>query len=169
MKKILKITSFLLLLAAFTLSCDRVGDEEVGETSTKEMSGDWYVKFTVGGVDVYNLGYTLLTTYNTSANDGTEMWIDDHSNTYWYKFKTPINYSAKTFSGSGLASSVPDGSGTYDVTVKVSEGKIVKNGATTSGGNTSDLISYKIEFSDDPGTVYEVNGYKRTGFAADEH
>jgi hypothetical protein len=38
-----------------------------------------------------------------------------------------------------------------------------------SGGNKSDLISYKIEFSDDPGTIYEVNGYKRTGFAEDEH
>jgi hypothetical protein len=169
MKKILKITSLLLLLVTFTLSCDRVGDETVGETSTKEMSGDWYVTFKVGGVDVYNLGYTLLSTYNTAANNGSEMWIEDHKNSYWYKMKTPINYSAKTFGGTGLASSVPDGSSTYDVTCKITDGKIVKDGATTSGGNKSDLISYKIEFSDDPGTIYEVNGYKRTGFAEDEH
>ncbi|MBW8359375.1 MAG: hypothetical protein K0M63_06180 [Weeksellaceae bacterium] len=165
----IKIFNLLLLfsLIGFVISCDRVGDGDVsddqGGTTTQDMAGDWYVKFTIDGQDVYNLGYTLLSTYNTAANNGQEMWIDDHANTWEYKVKTPINYGAKTFGGSNLQNQ------SYDVTMNITEGKILKGAATTSGGNKSDSIVFKVEFADDPGTIYTVGGYKRTGFAEDEH
>ncbi|TXF77361.1 lipid-binding protein [Chryseobacterium sp.] len=165
-RKFLNILLMLSLIGLVT-SCDRVGDGDVsddqGGTSTQEMAGDWYVKFTVDGQDVYNFGYTLLTTYNTAANNGQEMWIDDHDNTYEYKVKTPINYSTKTFSGANLQNQ------SYDVAMTITEGKILKGAATTTGGNKSDSIVFKVEFADDPGTIYTVGGYKRTGFAEDEH
>lgn len=178
-KKLFKIF-FILSIFGLFISCDRVGDGDVsddqGGTSTQEMAGDWYVTFTVNGQDVNGLGYTLLSTYNTAANNGNEMWIDDHKNTYWYKFKTPINYSSKTFAGANLSSSVVDDDistpnviETYDVGVNVMDGKILKGAATTSGGNKSDSIVFKVEFADDPGTIYTVAGYKRTGFPEDEH
>ena len=166
MKKIIKFLSILSIFA-LVYSCDRVGDGDIaddqGGTSTQEMAGDWFVTFTIDGDDVYSLGHTLLSTYNTSANNGQEMWIDDHENTWEYKVKSPINVGAKTFAGSNLDNQV------YDVKMNITDGKILKGAATTSGGNKSDSIHFKVEFADDPGTIYTVAGYKRTGFAEDEH
>ena len=166
MKKLHKTSAILSLLffLSFT-ACDEGGDPDPGATSTVEMAGDWYVQFLVDGVDVYNLGYTKITTYNTAANDGTEIWIDDNQNTWWFKVKCPVNTSNLTFSGTGLYSNVDD----YEVDVDISNGIIVKDGATTSGGNTSDSIYFEAVFSDDPTTTYQLVGYKRTGFLEDEH
>lgn len=159
---LMKLTLCLTLVFGF-VSCDEGGDPDPGATSVVEMAGDWYVQLDGEG------DYYLISTYNTAADNGTEMWIDDHKNYWWFKAKTPINLSALTFGGSNLASSVPDGNSTYDITVNITDGKIEKGTATTSGGNTSDGISFGIEFSDDPGTIYQFSGYKRTGFGEDEH
>ena len=41
---------------------------------------------------------------------------------------------------------------------------------TTGGGNPTDGISFNIQFSDDDDNdTYTIKGYKRTGFAEDEH
>lgn len=165
-RNILKTIILSVFVQAFLLvSCDRVGNgkEDVGGTSTQDMAGDWYVTTSVGKSVV--LGYKKITTYNTSVNDGKEMWVDDLKNIWWFKVKSPINYSAKTFSGSKLHSSIEG----YDVDVNITNGKIIPNAAKTSGGNKSDSISFDAEFSDDPGTIYHIGGYKRTGFAEDEH
>ncbi|MBL6644246.1 MAG: hypothetical protein ISP64_06440 [Flavobacteriaceae bacterium] len=40
----------------------------------------------------------------------------------------------------------------------------------TEGGNPTDGISFDIQFSDDDeNKTYSIRGYKRTGFAEDEH
>ena len=57
----------------------------------------------------------------------------------------------------------------YDITVNIANGKILPGAATSSGGNVTDSIYFQIEFSDDPGTLYDVAGYRRTGFLEDEH
>ena len=36
-------------------------------------------------------------------------------------------------------------------------------------GNVVDSIHMKVEFSDDPGTIYEMNGTARTRFAEDDY
>lgn len=147
-----------MVFSVFT-SCDEGGDPDPGATSVVEMAGDWFVQLEGQG------SYYLISTYNTAADNGTEMWIDDNKNFWWFKAKTSVNTSALSFSGSDLASTV-DG---YDILVSISNGIISKGTATTSGGNISDSISFDIEFSDDPGTIYQLVGYKRTGFQEDEH
>lgn len=170
---ITRVLAVILVLTSF-ISCDEVGDTDPGETSVKAMSGDWYVQMLVDGEVVVD--YAVLSTYNTSANDGKDMWIEDHGNLWDFKVKSPITFSSLSFAGDNLASSIvhdvastPDIIETYDVNVNITEGKVTKNGATSTGGHTVDGISFKAEFSDDPGTIYEIKGYKRTGFLEDEH
>ncbi len=174
MKKIIKLIFVLLLIINFT-ACDEGGDPNPGATEVVEMTGDWYVQLLLDGEDIYGIGYYLLSTYNTSANTGNEIWIDDHE--LWpFKVKASVNTSAKTFSGSNLENEYSYTIELDDETeeevfpiVTITNGQIIANGATTSGGNISDSISFTVEFSDDPGTVYTIEGYKRTGFIEDEH
>lgn len=168
MKKILKFSFLACLIMLFLQSCDEVEDMEVGGTSTKEMAGDWYVKLVKNNQDVKD--YYLLTTYNTSANDGKTLWIDDHEE--WpMKVKAVVDVNSLSLSGTDLENlySYDDNGVNVAPKVTIREGKIVKGGAVTPGGNKSDLIVLTVEFSDDAGEVYTITGYKRTGFAADEH
>lgn len=156
-------TLLSLFVAVFFVACDKGGDPDPGATEVVEMAGDWYVQTSLDGNMI--LDYALISTYNTAADDGTEMWIDDKENIWVFKVKSPVNTSAMTFSGTSLASNV-DG---YAITVNITNGAIVKKGATSTGGNTVDGISFDAEFSDDPGTIYHIEGYKRTGLLEDEH
>lgn len=165
-------------MIAFTtilFSCDNDGyaDYDPGQTNVKEVSGEWYVKFLVDGVDVYGIGYTILDTYNTADNSNDVMWINDNLNTWVYKVKVPVNVEAQTFSGTDLESSVDtDGDSTtpnYEVSVDISNGKVLDDAATTAAGNVTDSIYFEAVFSDDPGTIYQIAGHKRTGFVEDEH
>jgi len=161
MKNIVKALIFLTSLVVF-VSCDEGGDPDPGVTSVVEMSGDWFVQTFVGGDMVAD--YARISTYNTAADDGTEIWVDDHSNIWGFKVKSPINLTGLTFSGAALESDLVD-----VITVNITNGIIIKDGATTSGGNTADSISFEAEFSDDPGTTYMLIGYKRNGLLEDEH
>ena len=65
-----KVVYLLIMAAGLALaSCEK---DEVGNTATKALAGEWYV--TVDGVDasgavlyedVFGLGHTMLYTYNT--------------------------------------------------------------------------------------------------------
>lgn len=162
MKNIVNALIFLIA-ANLVVSCDEGGNLDPGATAVVEMSGDWFVQTFVGGEMVAD--YAQISTYNTASDDGTEIWLDDHGNIWDFKVKSPINLSALTFSGTNLNSDVEG----YAITVTISNGTIVTNGATTSGGNTADSISFDAEFSDDPGTIYTMIGYKRNGLLEDEH
>ncbi len=174
MKKIIKSIFVLLLTINFT-ACDEGGDPNPGATEVVDMAGDWYVQLLLDGEDIYGIGYYLLSTYNTSANNGNEMWIDDHE--LWpMKVKASVNTNAKTFEGSNLENEYSYTIELDDETeeevfpmVTITNGQIIFDGATTTGGNPSDSISFTVEFSDDPGTIYTIEGYKRTGFLEDEH
>ena len=162
----LKINFILLLVvSAFFISCDNDGyeDYDAGGTNVEDVSGEWYVQLLLEEEVIVD--YSLISTYNTAANTGSEMWVDDHQNIWWFKVKTPVNVQAKSFSGTGLASNVDD----YEITVNISNGMIAENGATTTEGDVADGISFDIEFSDDPGNVYTVEGYRKTGFLEGEH
>ncbi len=159
--------SFTLLAFVLFLACDNGGDvtkpaDNLG-TAVQDMAGDWYVETYQGDNKV--LGYERITTYNTADNVATEMWVNDNGNIWEFKTKANVDYGNLKFWGDDLPSDY-DG---YEITVTITDGQIVKDGATTSGGNTSDAISFNAEFSDDPGTVYTIKGYKRTGFLEDEH
>lgn len=157
----------LLILFAFVslglISCDLGDDPDVGGTVTQSVAGEWWTLFTIDGEDVYGLGYNVVTTANTAANVPTEFLISDDAHTWDYKVKSPLSLDAKTFGGAGLTNL------SYDITVNITNGKILPGAATSTGGNVTDSIYYEIEFSDDPGTIYQVAGYRRTGFLEDEH
>lgn len=165
MKRNLKYLMGILVFSMLLLfvSCDETGDDNPGATSIEDMAGDWYVTTFINGSQL--VGYKLITTYNTAANVKNEMWVNDNKNIWQFKAKSTVDYANKTFSGTKLASKVGD----YEITVNITDGKILKGQATTTGGNPSDSIHFNIEFSDDPGNVYTIAGYKRTGFAEDEH
>jgi hypothetical protein len=173
MNKIKHYTSIFIAIVSMTFaSCDKVEDPNIGGTSTEAMAGDWYVQMYEQGEEPSG-GYALITTHNTAANDGKEMWIDDHLHLWYFKSKTPINLSTLTFSGTDLPSSVDDDddpvTDNYDITVTITNGMITIGDTMSSGGNTTNGISFDIEYSDDAGSIYTVKGYKRTGFAEDEH
>lgn len=164
----LKKSIFALIFAVTFVACDEGGDPDPGGSNVQDMAGDWYVQFNDQG-DEPSGDYYLITTYNTAADDGKEIWIDDNKNIWWFKAKAPVQIEKLSFAGTDLASSVPDGDTTYDIKISVANGKIVMGGAITDAGNPSDSISFDIEFEDDPGNVYSLVGYRRTGFLEDEH
>ncbi len=148
------------------LSCDDkegYSDIDLFETKTKNVSGDWFVQTFVDGEMV--IDYESITTSNTASDSETEFLIQDHGHIWTFIVKSPVDVSALTFSGDALPSKVDD----YEITVSISNGVIVKDGGTSSSGRTTDSISFDAEFSDDPGTIYHIEGYRRTGFLEDEH
>lgn len=158
-----KILILFAFLSIGVMSCDLGDDPTPGGTATQAVAGEWFTTFTVGGEDIYGIGYALITTSNTAANTANEFLITDNANTWDYKVKSPLNLDAKTFGGSTLTNL------SYDITVNITNGKILPGAAISSGGNVTDSIYFEAEFSDDPGTIYEVAGYRRTGFLEDEH
>lgn len=175
MKKYFKYI-LLFVLAIGQISCNEDSYEDVNlpSAAVSEMSGDWYVQVFVD--DVLEEDYFLITTSNTPDSE-TEIQINDHKNFWWMNVAVPVDLSTLTFSGNDLLSSVEDDDvstediyETYDVNVTITNGTIVKGGTVTTGtGNEADLISFDIEFADDPGTIYHFEGYKRSGFLEDEH
>lgn len=164
MKNIFKYIAVILFITAFT-SCETeegYEDYTVERTSVIDMTGDWYIQTFFDGDLV--LDYELVTLSNTAADNGEIQIFDDH---IWpFTAKVPVDLNNLTFSGNDLADLVSDGA----VTVTITNGVIVKNGTTSSGlGVTTNSISFDAEFSDDPGSVYHFEGYKRTGFLEDEH
>ncbi|MBP5339181.1 MAG: hypothetical protein J6Z14_07755 [Prevotella sp.] len=82
MKKVLYFAALLLGTTAF-VSCEK---EDIENTATVRMAGQWYVQVDAvdndgnpinGGEDYFGEGKTILLTYNTAGNSSTEMWIDN--------------------------------------------------------------------------------------------
>ena len=159
---ILKKLCFLLLGFAFVSSfvaCDEVDSvPDESDILISEVTGTWVVDMVWDGDPA---GTNTISIYNTSANDASTMWIDDQEHSWGLKAKVPLNLGALTFGGSDLEELY------YGVTVTITDGVIVKNGATTPSGDVVDSISFKAEFSDIPGEIWEYSGYKSTGKVGD--
>lgn len=164
MKKMLKYTVVALLALVFS-ACEK---EPIPVTSTVDLAGEWMVTATVGGEPVY--GPFMVLTYNTSDDNGTELWINELNN-FWnpsLKVKVPCNAKAQTFGADKDLVNANQPSGQTDFTVKVTNGKVTYNGTKTPSGKVADAIEYTVEYSDDPGTHYVFKGYRRTGLVEDE-
>ena len=77
MKKL--IYSLIMCAGVLFTSCEK---DEVGNTATEALAGDWYVTVDIvddaGNTlaeDPFGLGHTFLFTYNTAANIPTEMYV----------------------------------------------------------------------------------------------
>ncbi len=170
MKKInILYTLLTALLGIFITSCKK--DPVVGGTAVQSLAGEWWIKLDYGKDATGDFGpnYYNFSTYNTAANIPTEMWVDDDNNSksFWdIKGKVTTNVAGRTFSGTNIANQ------DYQSTFTITNGKIIPNGTRASGTHdVVDSIYFEIKFSDDPvpGTIHKAGGYKRTGFAQDDH
>ena len=167
-----KVVYLLIMAAGLALaSCEK---DEVGNTATKALAGEWYV--TVDGVDasgavlyedVFGLGHTMLYTYNTAANVPTEMYVDDAGDVWEYKVRAKSDVNALTFSTEGAVANEA-----YDCNVTIESGKVLPGAATTPHGTPADSIVFYVTFSDDDNvpaaySKLKVAGYRYTGLAQD--
>ena len=67
------------------------------------------------------------------------------------------------------ATNILFGSSYNPITVNLTDGKILPKLGHSRSGNVVDSIHMKLEFSDDPGNIYEMNGVERTRFAEDDY
>jgi len=158
MKKL--IILILAVLAVGVLnSCQKVKDP--GATAAVKVANEWWVTLTFNGDDI-GAGHFRMATYNTSANDNN-IWVDDYQNGWQFKIKTPIDYTNLTFSTMAAQNEY------YNITVNLTDGKILPKMGHSRAGNIADSIHMKLEFSDDPGNIYEMNGVERTRFVEDDY
>mgnify|MGYP001766125008 CR=1 FL=1 len=164
----------ILLAAVFMLySCDLKDDFENEESAVVKMAGEWYVHYDhpVYGLDPFAVGYTSIITYNTSADDGNEMWINDEGNFWTFRVKTPVNLTALTFGSQDTIINNIDG---YDIKALIRNGKIIEKASTRPSGAIADSIYFELWFEDLEGSTgiasdtLIVSGYRRTGFLEDE-
>lgn len=151
----------MLLVALVASSCSK---EDIPMTSTVDLAGEWMVTAYVGEEEIY--GPFMVLTYNTNADDGKEIWINELS-AFWdpsLQVKVPCNISTLTF---GSDQSLVNANGD-NFTVIVKNGKVTFGGTKTPSGKPADAIEYQVEYSDDPGTVYTFKGYRRTGLVEDD-
>ena len=179
MKKTLySILMLMGVLVAFT-SCEK---EEIENTATVGMAGDWYV--TVDAVDangdvvyedadLFGLGRVHMLTFNSAANNPDEMIVSDLGNFWDFKVKVNCDPNAMTFSNN----TTEDNNlveGYEDVNVAVTGGKIMPGAAHLASGVPTDSIVFYVKFSDDgyPDAYgyynYRVSGFRYSGFTADE-
>ena len=169
MKKYISMFMFAALACFGFSSCDPETDEEPGGTNVEKMAGMWDVQVhainedgTIQYEDPYGLGTFTINTYNTAANNNTEMWFDD-SNFWGVKMKVNVDYANAIFSA-------PDGTA-YDFTtpdggkVKSMKGKILYGQGKNIHGMPCDSICVEVAFDDDDnGLIYRYTGVRHSGF-----
>lgn len=158
MKKIIP-ASLIIGLALFASCSKNLPDP--GATNSVKMANEWWVTFSLNGVDQIGT-HVKLSTYNTSDN-GDSIWVDDLGNTWQFKVKARANYQNLTFSTDSAQNE------TYDIHVFITDGQMFKNGGISKTGRTTDSIYMKIRFTDDPTNTYEISGTGRTMYSDDDY
>ncbi|MCY1718932.1 hypothetical protein OU798_01175 [Prolixibacteraceae bacterium Z1-6] len=165
----------VIALVLLVTSCDEKEDWEQINSSTMEVSGEYWVKYDhhVYGEDAFGVGYTKIIISNTAADNGTEIWLSDEGNFWDYKVKIPTNVEDLTFGSDQVVTNIVDG---YDIQVRVSNGKIIPDAVSNlASGVTADSIYFEVWFEDLEGSTgiendtLFVSGFRKTGFLEDEH
>ena len=165
MKKIIFASTLIIFIAG---SCQKLKD--VGATTAVKVSNEWWATLdSVGTTDYNGWGQIKIATYNTSNNDN-HIWLDDFGKGYGFKIKAAVDYKALTFSSEdSAANDYYDGTTTFPKSAHITDGKIFPKMGHSRSGNVVDSIHFKIEFSDNPGFIYEMNAVARTRFAEDDY
>jgi hypothetical protein len=159
----MKIISILSIVAVVCFSSCKKDLPDIGGTAAQKMANEWWVTLDQpGSPDVFGIGHFKILTYNTAANNDS-IWVDDYKNGWQVKFKAAANFNDLTFSAKDAPNQY------YPITINLTEGKVLLNAGHSKSGNIVDSIHMKVEFSDDPGTIYEMNGTARTRFIEDEY
>ena len=166
MKKIFLASLIIIFIAD---SCQKL--KNVGATSAVTVANEWWATLdSVGIPDYYGIGHIKIATYNTSANNNN-IWVDDYKKGYGFKITAAANYNDLTFSSVDSATNdyFVVGSTSFAQSAHITDGKIFPKMAHSKSGNIVDSIHFKIEFSDNPGFIFEINGVSRTRFPADDY
>ncbi len=163
----------LILMAFILSSCDKKEEFVNEESPIVEMAGEWYVHYDHPdyGADPFGVGYSGIITYNSSADNGLDMWVSDQGNFWTYQVKIPVNVTGLTFGSLDTVINAIDG---YEIKVIVRNGKIIKDISTRPSGAVADSIYFELWFQDlvDATGLTDdhliVSGYRRTGFLEDE-
>lgn len=159
-KNMFKAGIMLLGVALIFSACSKKADVE--NTGSEKMAGEWFTQYFAGGAALTD--HHKLITYNTSDPLSGKLWVDDHE-VWTFKAKFDVDLNAMTFRAGDNIDNVAHAG----VKIKVYEGKVIPRAGRSRSGNVVDSIYLKVEFSDDPGVVYEIKGHQRTGFFEDEY
>lgn len=158
---LIKYTFAILIAVALFTACKK--DVDAGGTAVQQLAGEWWIQIKINNAPVVP-NYFKVSTYNTAANVSSEMWVDFPD---WpFKGKVTVDPKGLTFAATkseGVLQPNP-------VSAKIQNGKILQN--ITKGPVSkapTDSIYFEAEFTDDPGTTYQITGYRRTRFAEDDH
>lgn len=175
-----KVTIILALLALAVFSCQK---DPVGKTATVDLAGQWQIVYNcvdANGdfIDVWD-DPSMALTFNTAANDADSIWFSDLGGLFSIQVKIPCNLADLTF-GSDVAGVNIDETGTafkngyIGLGTTIKNGKILKGAATTPSGMPADSIYCEIFIENDAYAAaygydhYTAEGFRYTGFAADE-
>ena len=196
MKKVLYFAAALLLGFTFT-ACEK---EDIENTATVNTAGQWYVTVDAvdengnvpdGFEDFFGLGRFQILTYNTNANIGSEMFIDDQGEFWEFKFKVNTDQQTRNFSASNIpyneemqeyadaiaaGNPILDGDGEVlqGETATITDGKILLQAGRQNNGSPADSIVFYISFSDDPFPArygyakYKVSGIRYSGLVEND-
>jgi hypothetical protein len=161
MRKAFHKVYFTGVIIIFVLtSCSKT--PEVENTATVKMAGEWFTRYYESGAAITTMHKIL--SYNTADPSANQVWVED-PNVWPFKAKFDVDYANFSFKAMAGATNL-DIAGEK---VKVFEGKVIPGGGKSKSGNVVDSIYLKVEFTDDPGTTYEIRGHQRTGFFEDEY
>jgi len=155
------IYSAITLTVILVTSCQKKPD--VGGTATEKMANEWWVQLYDDSGPVTDFGH--IATYNSASNTSNELWLDDQAEIWDFKVKVNADPANLTFSAKDAVSVVEN----YNIKVNITDGKIFANGGHSKNGVVTDSIYMKVEFEDDPGTIYSIRGHARTRFAEDDY
>jgi len=175
MKKIFILCFFLV----FATDCETYKDYEMQFSPIYPLSGEWLVRFTDTSVTPSTSGLFVMSTFNTSDNSTTQMWIRVTSTSasaanvaYTGRFDGKINcdVTGKSFSGDNISNTY------YSTAVPVvplqtftiTGGTIVVDGYDTATGGKSDLITFTMTDTRKPGKTKTISGFRRTRWLDDE-
>ena len=136
----------IFVLSLALLSCQKKIEKEY--SWAYPVAGDWTLKAHVGNEEI--AGPFEVKIYNSSFGQDS-IWIDDYHGNFWdMKFKAKVNMSNLTFETTGSTNAIAG----YGINIKVTEGRIINK----------DSIHFKMEFSDDAGTIYTLSGHRTTSY-----
>lgn len=165
MKRLIILIGIFLSYAMFLSSCHEEVDN--WDSATLDYSGRYVIKLlSEDGQDVYwDYDGTEIQIYNTAANVGNEIWMDDFGVLFPLKSKfflkgTPDSFSSVQSAYDQLTDNlycyelpedmpVAEGESVTEerwyLRAAIYDGKITKSGFTTKGGNRTDAISFRIK------------------------
>lgn len=193
MKKITYFAALLLVGLTFS-SCAK---EDIEDTATVNMAGQWYVTIDAvdedgepipGGEDYFGVGRVLMLTYNTADNNSKEMYIDDLGScdiatyydnggypNYAIKCKVDLDYKALTFKSKEADNESAVNSFDSDLyPITITDGKILKGVGHQNNGSVADSIVFYVNYEGDPWypddgyAKYRVSGIRYSGLAEND-